>query len=271
MTAKVLTPAKPAVATRATETATKVPSPAEKTTQPPTKKRKLAAASPKPSPTIKVISRKAEAPKAPRAPRTRKSKAAPSTPPAPAPVKLSLPLLNKIRQVHAFLARRAGVTLECDSENKNLISVPQLDLVGAIERMWWHWETFDEEFSGIETVREAIVDDTIQRMVGDGVEKFGWVTIDIDVHSAFERRIKEKIPGWYGLEAINLVAVELRLMKEQMMKEALGSDLKFLGNEHEKENVPTSLANTYAHSDVGTAQDESKEENLSRKRRAVSI
>jgi len=223
MPIKLLAPTKPEAATSAAELAMNGELSKEKVQSPPSKKRKAASSSP-PSPSAKAPkSRKVAAPTAAKPRRSRKPTQTAQTvkeepeqiaPPPPPPM-LSPPLVHKVRQIQAFLESSKGTFFDREDPTATLVTVPEMNLRGALTSMRFHWQIGDSEQSSIYDIHEALVDTSVHRPAGTSGVVYQRVTFDASIPTAFEAEIKAKIAPY--LQGVSLVATELKLMMQNLL------------------------------------------------------
>lgn len=146
--------------------------------------------------------------------RTKKTAAEPPPPPpSPGLVELTSPVQAKIKAVKQFvsteMAHENSMLLRCDPESPRRVSLPFLDLVGVIQVLYFHYQLGPATDGQITADVEEVAAEYFKKpvcMYGD----VDWVTVDLDVATKLEQRIKEKIDG-HGLEGVSLLEVEMEL------------------------------------------------------------
>lgn len=148
----------------------------------------------------------------PRAKRTNKTAPA-SDPPvqqAPQPAEVSAPVQAKIDAVKAFLAtemKRSDSLLERDRE---LVSIPELDLVGVVMTLHFHYQLDNAEtHASLDDVWDAVTA-RFRKPVVKGGEDVEYLTLDLRIPTPLEKRIKEKI-AYHGLDDARLLEVEMEM------------------------------------------------------------
>lgn len=166
------------------------------------------AASPK---KMKKDAKPAAKPRQPR--RTKKAAAAVEPlPQPPSPVKVTFPVQHKIDAVKRFLnveMVHEDSKLKRDADNTRLITIPELDLLGVVMTLYFHWQMGSAETeASVSDLAEAIKS-TLKAPIGTYGD-VDWMVVDLDIPTALEQRIKEKI-AHHGLEDVSLLEVEMEL------------------------------------------------------------
>ncbi|KAK0871107.1 hypothetical protein LTS02_002036 [Friedmanniomyces endolithicus] len=164
--------------------------------------------------------------------RTSSKRATPSssdtTPPAeplprpPRKAQLSAALSAKVRLVHAFMAEvnDTDSTLTRDPTNPSLISIPELELTGALMRMRADYELGDPYEAHIADIEPCITNRYSASVLQTPDQ--ARITIDVSTEpSDFEREIYEKVEG-HGLEDVNLLEIELEMHSRRMLAKVGG-------------------------------------------------
>jgi len=162
-----------------------------------------------------------------------------TTPPAVSPLlpprtaQLSAALSAKVRSVHAFMAEvsETDSLLTRDPANPSLISIPELELIGALIRLRADYELGDPYESHIADIETCIVN----RYSAPVLQTPGqaWITLDVSTEpSDFEREIFEKVAG-HGLEDVNLLEIELEMHSRRMLARLGGQQARI------SESVPS--------------------------------
>ena len=107
--------------------------------------------------------------------------------------------------------------LERDPDNKDLISIPETALQGAITSIRLHYELDASEDVPELDVEEAVVS-RFKRRVGIDTTDVEWVTIDTSKQTKLETAIKEKTAR-HGLEDANVLAIELEINNREHLKQ----------------------------------------------------
>jgi hypothetical protein len=163
--------------------------------------------------------KKTTSPETPKPKRTRKTKARnEETAPAPPlpPTKVSWAVATKIKQVKEFISENEETKLERDPLNIKLITVTELNLLGAVMHMRVHYEIGLQQDASVSDVQEAIVE-TMQRPIGLNPEPVNWVVVDVSKKTAFEAQINEKIAR-HGLDDVSLLETELELIRQRELQ-----------------------------------------------------
>ncbi|TKA68241.1 hypothetical protein B0A55_10029 [Friedmanniomyces simplex] len=139
----------------------------------------------------------------------------------PPPARLTPLLAAKLRRVHFFITNTPDTTttLTRDPSNPALISLPELELTGALIRLRADYELGDRHEAHLADIESCIVARYSAPVLQ--LADQAWLTIDIATEpSEFEREIQGKVAG-HGLEGVNLLEVELE-MQSQQVRETLG-------------------------------------------------
>ncbi|KAK0943280.1 hypothetical protein LTR29_005264 [Friedmanniomyces endolithicus] len=154
-----------------------------------------------------------------------------TTPPAvdlprqPRTAQLSAPLSAKVRRVHAFIAgvSEKDSTLTRDPTNPSLVSIPELELTGALMRMRADYELGDPSEAHIADIEPCITNRYTAPVLQTPDQ--AWITLDISTEPTdFEREIYEKVAG-RGLEDVNLLEIELEMHSRRMVAKVGGQQV----------------------------------------------
>jgi len=132
---------------------------------------------------------------------------APTRPPA---AQLDFVLAAKVRHVQEFIDTVADAepALTRDDQNSALVSVPELNLTGALMRMCADYGMGGPSYVQVSDIDAAIVN-RFTAPVG-ALPDQKWVTIDMDKRTDLENKIQAKVHG-HGLEGTNLIELELEM------------------------------------------------------------
>ncbi|KAK0327953.1 hypothetical protein LTS16_001796 [Friedmanniomyces endolithicus] len=162
-----------------------------------------------------------------------------TTPPAVSPLlpprtaQLSAALSAKVRSVHAFMAEvsETDSLLTRDPANPSLISIPELELIGALIRLRADYELGDPYEAHIADIETCIVNRYSAPVLQTPDQ--AWITLDVSTEpSDFEREIFEKVAG-HGLEDVNLLEIELEMHSRRMLARLGGQQARI------SESVPS--------------------------------
>lgn len=133
------------------------------------------------------------------------------------PTRINKAVANKVKEVLTFVENYAESesVLARDPENKDVISVPESAILGAVMVMRIHYEVGSPDDALVSEVEEAIVG-RFQDRIGEGKHLENWVTIDATKQTKFEEAIHEKIAR-HGLDDVNLLEIELELRKRDQL------------------------------------------------------
>ena len=139
-------------------------------------------------------------------------------PPLP-PAEINIAVGNKVLQVQNFVQSTAeeATILDRDPQNRDLLFIPELNLLSAVMRTRLHYEIGPRHEASIDDIEEALVKRYKQDL--GQTKDVDWVTIDISKTSRFEERILEKIAR-HGLDDVSLLEVELEMQKRDQLKTA---------------------------------------------------
>ena len=144
--------------------------------------------------------------------RTKKVADEPPPPPIPSPVEVTVPVQMKIDAVKKFISTemaREISMLERDPNNPNLVSIPELDLLGIIMTLYFHFQLGSAETAAsISDVEDAITERFKAPLLTAG--DVDWVTLNIATPTSLDKRIKEKTQH-HGLDEVSLLEVEMEL------------------------------------------------------------
>ncbi|KAK0347136.1 hypothetical protein LTR91_023263 [Friedmanniomyces endolithicus] len=146
-------------------------------------------------------------------------------PPPPRTAQLSAPLSAKVRLVQGFIAEvdEKDSNLTRDPTNPSLISIPELELTGALMRMRADYELGDPSEAHIADI-ELCITNRYSAPVLQTPDQ-AWITIDASTEpTEFEREIYEKVAG-HGLEDMNLLEIELEMHSRRMVARVGGRQL----------------------------------------------
>ena len=173
------------------------------------------------SPRTKKTAAGVEAPKASKKGKGKKenvkneSSSLPPTPPPP-PALINEAVARKLGEVHAFIVNEEESKLDRDPDHKDLITMPEEELVGAVMTMRIHYEVGHQQEASVSDVDETIVN-RFKRPIGWSEEDHDWVTINIPNSTKFEEGIQKKIAR-HGLDDVSLLEIELELRKRDLIR-----------------------------------------------------
>lgn len=154
----------------------------------------------------------------PRQPKRTKKIAAPVSPPSPLqplplPAEVTAPVQAKVDAVKRFrdaeMAHEDSM-LERDPKNAKLVSIPELDLVGVVMTLHYHYQLpAAATEASLADIEDAITARFAKPVRASGVD-VEWVTLDLSKPTTLEQRIKDKIAN-HGLEDVSLLELEMEL------------------------------------------------------------
>lgn len=153
---------------------------------------------------------------APKPRQTKRAKKPAGEPPAPlapsSPMEVSPAVQAKIDAVKRFVATEMAhgtSLLQRDPQDSKLVTIPELDLLGVIMTLYFHYELgLAEMDASISELEEAITQRFKAPLLTAG--DVDWVTVNLATPTKLETRIREKI-AHHGLEAVSLLEVEMEL------------------------------------------------------------